>query len=72
MTEEMDLLDEAVDSLMDHFEYDDDDEEYDGDEESDLEEMITMLDMMTVGEIKMLPNMVLDQILDVAELFPLK
>lgn len=68
MTEEMDLLDEAVDSLMDHFEYDDDDD--DDYEESDLEEMIAMLDMMTVGEIKMLPNMVLDQILDAADLFP--
>ena len=68
MTEEMDLLDEAVDSLMDHLEYDDDDEEYD--EESDLEEMIAMLDMMPIDQIKMLPNMVLDQILDAAELFP--
>ncbi len=29
-----------------------------------------MLDMMTVGQIKMLPNMVLDQILYAAELFP--
>ena len=46
------------------------DSDCNGDEESDLEEMIAMLDMMTVGEIKMLPNMVLDQILDAAELFP--
>ena len=65
-TEELDLLDEAVDSMMYHMGYGYDEEEEGG----DIDDLIEMLGEMTLEDIRMLPDMILDQMLEAAELFP--
>lgn len=65
-TEELDLLDEAVESMMDHMGYGYDEEEEGG----NINDMIEMLGTMTIEDIRMLPDMILDQMLEAAEFFP--
>lgn len=73
ISDHLECLDEAIDSLFGHM-LGDDDEEYDDDDEydteDDLNDMIAMLDEMSLSQIRMLPGFILDQILDAAEFFP--
>lgn len=64
-TDDMDLLDEAVESMVDYMLGDGDEEE-----DVDIEDMINMLDNLTVDQIRMLPDPLLNQIIGAAELFP--
>lgn len=64
-TDDMDLLDEAVESMIDYMLGDDDEEE-----DVDIEDIIDMLDKLTVEQILMLPDPLLDQIIEAAEFFP--
>ena len=65
-SEDLDRLDEAVNSLMEHIGFGKDEEEVD----ESLNEMIQTLYEMTLEEIRMLPDIVLDGILETAALFP--
>ena len=64
-TNDMDLLDEAVESMVDYMLGDGDE-----DEDADIEDMIDMLDNLTVDQIRMLPDPLLDEIIEAAEFFP--
>ena len=67
LTEELDHMDEAIDELFDQMLGDDeDDEEF----EDELDEIVDMLAEMTVTEIRMMPDYILEQILATAEYFP--
>ena len=65
-TEDMALLDDAIEDLMERFS--EDAEESDSEER--LNEMIYMLSAMTVEELRTLPREILDHILEGAEFFP--
>ena len=76
VTDELDALDEACESMRDYmsggpdggFDEDDPDEEEDG--EDLLDDMIGMLDDMPVSEIRKLPPFLLNQLLEMEELLP--
>ncbi len=65
--EDLDLLDEAVDSIMDHMGYDSKNED---EVESHIQDMIEMLRAMTEKDIRTIPDMILNDLLANADLFP--
>ena len=66
-TDSMDFLDEAIESMMDYFDAGPEEED-----EFDIEDMVDFLDSLTVEQIRMMPDSILDQIIEDAELFPRK
>ncbi len=66
-TEDMALLDDAINDFTERFTEEDAEE---SDSEEQLNEMIYMLSAMTVDELRQLPREALDQILDAAKFLP--
>ncbi len=71
-TDDLEHMDEAIDDLFDSIMGDDDDDDDDDDDvfEEDREDIIAMLDQMSIKEIGMMPDYILDQILAAAKYFP--
>ena len=76
LTDDLEYMDEAIEGLIDQmteddeYDFDDEDDDEDGAYGDERDDIIAMLEALSVAEIRRMPEHVLDQILAMAEYFP--